>query len=236
MGYYTIWLVLVKSFFVPFWEWEREERSLVSRIGIVNWRTFHGTPIPRGACRDSRHPARNLREQRRNEPAHPLPSGPSCVARPAAGSKRQWPDHRGHLRAPAQQPACVAEEFRAASEVSAATPSRPLHHEAGRCRAQEKRCAVPAHVVGCSLGHSESPRCQVLSRQLDANLARRRGHVRLHVLARGPPSRSDFDAGSPTWLPRAPQNSWRLAMGKALETSRPYHAPALNRTRPSDSS
>ena len=62
---------------------------------------------------------------------------------------------------------------------------RPLHHEAGCCRAPENRRAVRAHVVGCSLGRSESPRCKVLSRQLDAHVARRRDHVRLHVLARG---------------------------------------------------
>src|SRR5713101_5208836 len=49
-----------------------------------------------------------------------------------------------------------------------------LHNEAGCCRAPEKRRGVRAHVVGCSLGHSESPRCKVLSRQLDANVARRR--------------------------------------------------------------
>jgi hypothetical protein len=30
MGYYTIWLAPVKSSFVPFWEWEREERRRAS--------------------------------------------------------------------------------------------------------------------------------------------------------------------------------------------------------------
>src|SRR6266436_5478829 len=207
-------------------------RSAILRTSLsINWRSFHGTPIPRGACPDSRRPARNLREQRRNEPAHPLRSRPSSVAGPAAGSKRQRPDNRGHLRASAQQPSRVVEEFRAASEVSAATRSRPLHPEAGCCRAQEKRRAVPAHVVGCSLGRSESPRCKVLTRQLDSNVARRRHHVRLHVLARGASSRSDFDAGPPARLPRPPQNSRRLALGEALETSRPCHAPALSSGR-----
>jgi uncharacterized damage-inducible protein DinB len=52
----------------------------------------------------------------------------------------------------------------AASAESAATRSLPLHHEAGRCRAQEKRSAAPANVVGCSLGRSESPRFKVPSR------------------------------------------------------------------------
>src|SRR6266852_5474008 len=103
-------------------------------------------------------------------------------------------------------------------------------------RAQEKRRAVPAHVVGCSLGRPESPRCKVLSRKLDANVARRRDHVRLHVLARGASSRSDFDAGPPARLPRPPQNSRRLALGEALETSRPYHAPAVSGTCPPGSS
>src|SRR6267143_2758488 len=208
-------------------------RSAILRTSLsINWRSFHGTPIPRGACPDSRRPARNLREQRRNEPAHPLTSRPSCMARPAAGSKRQRPDNRGHLRASAQCPLQVGQAYSSASEVSAATRSRRLHDEAGCRRAQEKRRAVPAHVVGCSLGRSESPRCKVLSRQLDANVARRRDQVRLHVLARGASSRSDFDAGPPARLPRPPQNSRRLALGEALETSRPYHAPALSGTRP----
>src|SRR5216684_772566 len=203
-------------------------RSAILRTSLsINWRSFHGTPIPRGACPDSQQPARNLREQRRNEPARPLRSRPSSVARPAAGSKRQRPDNRGHLRASAQQPSRVVEEFRAASEVSAATRSRPLHHEAGCCRAQEKRRAVPAYVVGCSLGRSESPRCKVLARQLDANVARRRNHVRLHILARGSSSRPNSDAGPPTRLPRPLQNPRHLAMGKTPETSRPCHAPAL---------
>ena len=156
--------------------------------------------------------------------------------RPAAGSKRQWPQNRGHLRASAQQPSFVAEAFRAASEVSAATRSPQLHHEAGCCRAQEKRRAVPAHVVGCSLGRSESPRFQVLSRQLGANVARRRDHVRLHVLARGTPSRPNFDAGPPARLPCPQSHVRHLAMGEALETNRPYHAPALSGTRPPRSS
>ena len=98
-------------------------------------------------------------------------------ARPSAGSKRQRRDDRGHLRASTQQPSCVAEEFRAASEVSGATRSRPLHHEAGRRRAQEKRRAVLAHVVRRSLGRSKSPRYKVLARQLDAKVASRREHV-----------------------------------------------------------
>jgi len=93
------------------------------------------------------------------------------MARPAAGSKRQRPDNRGHLRASAQCPLQVGQAYSSASEVSAATRSRRLHDEAGCRRAQEKRRAVPAHVVGCSLGRSESPRCKVLSRQLDANVA-----------------------------------------------------------------
>src|SRR6267143_984965 len=208
-------------------------RSAILRTSLsINWRSFHGTPIPRGACRDSRQPARNLREQRRNEPAHSLRSRPSSVARPAAGSKRQRPDNRGHLRASSQQPSRVVEEFRATSEVSAATRSRPLHHKAGCCRAQEKRRAVPAHVVGCSLGRSESPSFKVLSRQLDANVARRRDHVCLHVFARGASSRSDFAAVPPARLPRPLPHPRHLAMGETLETSRPYHAPALSGTRP----
>src|SRR5258705_13715084 len=35
----------------------------------VKWRSIHGTGIPHSAGRDSRQPARNLREQRRDEPA-----------------------------------------------------------------------------------------------------------------------------------------------------------------------
>jgi hypothetical protein len=30
MGYYTIWLALVKSFFVPFWEFEKRKAGLRS--------------------------------------------------------------------------------------------------------------------------------------------------------------------------------------------------------------
>ncbi len=181
----------------------------------LNWRGFpwHSSPT------------RCL--QRRDEPTHPGTSRPSCMARPAAGSKRQWPDHRGHLLASAQCPLQVAEAYSAASEASAATRSRPLHHEASCCRAQKKRRAVPAHVVGCSLGRSESSRCTVLSRRLGANVARRRGHVRLHVLARGASSRSDSDAGPPARLPRPQSHVRHLAMGEALETSRPYHAATL---------
>src|ERR1700720_1035069 len=191
-------------------------------------RSLHGTAIARGACRDSRFPARNLREQRRDEPAHPLEARPSRVARPAARPKRQWPDNRGHLRASAQLPSGVAEEFRAASEVSGAARSRPLHHEAGCRRAQEKRRAVSADVDGCSFGRSESPRYKVLSRQLDANVADRRDHVRLHVLARGASSRPDSDAGAPGWLPRPARYSRHLALGEALKTGWAYHAAAVN--------
>jgi hypothetical protein len=206
---------------------------------VINWQSFHGTPIhsaaiARGACRDSRQPARNLREQRRDEPAYPLKPRPSRVARPAAGRKRQWPDNRGHLRASAQLPSGVAEEFRATSEVSAATRSRPLHDEAGRRRAQEKRRAVLADVDGCSLGRSESPRYKVLSRQLDTNVARRRDDVRLHVLARGASSRPDFDAGAPGRVPRPARYARRLALGEALETSRPCHAAAVNNRERND--
>src|SRR5712691_3853805 len=73
-------------------------------------------------------------------------------------------------------------------------------------------------------------------RQLDANVARRGDHVRLHVLARGASSRPDFDAGPRARLSCPRQNSRHLAMGEALETSRPYHAPALSGTRPPGSS
>jgi hypothetical protein len=55
---------------------------------------------------------------------------------------------------------------------------------------------------------------------------------RLHVLARGASSRSDFDAGPSARLPRPRQNSRHLALGEALETSWPYHAPALSGSRP----
>src|ERR1700730_3417203 len=41
----------------------------------------------------------------------------------------------------------------------------------------------------------------------------------LYVLARGPSSRSDFDAGAPAGLPHPRQNSRRVALGEALETS-----------------
>ncbi len=33
MGYYTIWLVLVKIFFVPFWELGKGRAALVASIG-----------------------------------------------------------------------------------------------------------------------------------------------------------------------------------------------------------
>src|SRR4029077_13048352 len=52
-------------------------------------------------------------------------------------------------------------------------------------------------------------------------------HVCIHVLARGASSRADFDAGPPARLSRAQSNVRHLALGEALETSRPYHAPAL---------
>jgi hypothetical protein len=212
------------------WVLETDRLKLEARKALLA--EIRGTPIPGGTGRDSRYAPRDLREQRRNEPAHPVASRPSCVARPAAGSKKQWPDHRGHLRASAQQPAGVAEEFRAASEVSAATRSRPLHQEASCRRPQEKRRAVPAHVVGCALGRSESPCRKVLSRWLGADVARRRDDVRLHVLARGASSRPDFAVGSPARLPRPQGHVRHLAMGEALETSRPDHAAALSLTRP----
>jgi hypothetical protein len=131
-----------------------------------------------------------------------------------------------------KQSACMVEEFCATSEVPTATRSPPLHHEAGCCRAQEKRDAVPAHADGRIVGRSESPSHKILSRQLDADVARRRHHVRLHVFARGPSSRPDFDAGTPARLPRSLQDSRHLALGEALATSGPYHAPALSGTRP----
>src|ERR1700690_3297176 len=84
-----------------------------------------------------------------------------------------------------------------------------------------------AHAFGFSLRRPRSPRCKILSRQLDANVARGRDHVRLYVFPRSPSSRPNFDAGPPTRLPRPPQNSRRLALGKTLETSRPHHPPAL---------
>ncbi len=65
-----------------------------------------------------------------------------------------------------------------------------------------------------------------------AQCLRMLSHVRLHVLARGASSRSGFDAGPPARLPRPPQNSRHLAMGEALETSRPCHPPALSAPRP----
>jgi hypothetical protein len=105
-----------------------------------------------------------------------------------------------------------------------------LHNEASRSRAQKKRRAVPAHANGCPLGLTASPRGKILARQLGADMARRRDHVRLHVLARSPPSRPDPDAGSPTRLPFTRQNSWRLALGEALERIRPHHSPTLNGT------
>ncbi len=153
------------------------------------------------------------------------------MARAAAGSQGRRPDDRGHLRASAQLPAGVAEEFRAAPEVSAGARSRPLHHEAGCRRAPEKRRAVPAHVDGRSFGRSGSPRRQILSRELDADLARRGNHVCVHVLARGPPSGADFDAGASARLPAARQDSRRLALGEALESSWAYYAPAVKRCK-----
>src|SRR6185437_16586490 len=79
---------------------------------------------------------------------------------------------------------------------------------------------------------SESPRYEILSRKLDAIVARRSHHVRLHVLARGASSRPDFDAGAPTRLPHPRQNSRCLALGETLETGWPNHTAALSRTCP----
>src|SRR2546425_9843639 len=75
---------------------------------------------------------------------------------------------------------------------------------------------------GSARRRTRSPRHEILPRQLDANVARRRDHVRLHVLARGPSSRSDFDAGPPARLPhpsfiKLPASG----NGRTLVTSRP---------------
>src|SRR5260370_15464835 len=69
---------------------------------LANLRSFPGTPIPHGDCPDSRHPPRNLREQRRNEPTHPLRSRPSSVAGPAARGKKTRARNSGQLRSSAQ--------------------------------------------------------------------------------------------------------------------------------------
>src|ERR1700735_2273842 len=114
----------------------------------MNWWSFHGTSIAGGAGRDSRLAAGNLRVQRRDEPAHTFIAGPACVARAATGKKVRWADDRDHVRASPQRSSFVAEEFRAASEVSSTARSRPLHHETGCCGAPEKRRAVPADVDG----------------------------------------------------------------------------------------
>ena len=75
-----------------------------------------------------------------------------------------------------------------------------------------------AHVDGRAFGGSESPRYKILARELDADVACRRDHVRVYVLARGASSRADFDVGAPNGLSSSSQNSWRVALGEALET------------------
>src|SRR5260370_23356912 len=117
----------------------------------------------------------------------------------------------------------------AAPEVATGARPRTLRHEAGGRRAEEERCAVPAHADGCSLGRSESPRCKVPPRRLRADMAGRRDDVRLHVLARGASSGADLDAGAPARLPRP--GAEYLAMGEALETNRPEHAATLSKRR-----
>ena len=145
--------------------------------------------------------------------------------------KRQRPPHRRHLRAPSQLPPGVAENFRAASEMSRAARSRSLHHETSRRCPQKKRRAMPAHVARRSLRRTGSPRHKIFPRQLEPGLARRRHYVRLHVLPRSPPPRPNPDAGPPNGLPHAPRHPRHLALGKTLEKFRPNHPPPLTAPR-----
>jgi len=90
---------------------------------------------------------------------------------------------------------------------------------------KEKRRAVPANVDGCSLRPLRIARCKVLSRQLDANMARRSDHVRLHVFTRGASSRPDSDAGHQAGY-RVLHKTLASGTGEALEkaglTTRPH--------------
>jgi hypothetical protein len=115
--------------------------------------------------------------------------------------------------------------------MSRASQSRPLHDSSGVRRAQTKRRSVPAHAHRRSLGILKPPRPKILSRQLDANVARRRYHVRLHVRARSAPPRPDPHARPPTRLPPTPQHSRHLALGKTLETGWPHNSPALTHAK-----
>jgi hypothetical protein len=56
MGYYTIWLVLVKSFFVPFWELRKRGGDLCSDIAT-------GNPKPTASKTRLWHPAACGRER-----------------------------------------------------------------------------------------------------------------------------------------------------------------------------
>ena len=142
--------------------------------------------------------------------------------------KRPGPNNRGHLRAPAQHAAEMAEAFRAASEAASCARSAPLHDEAGCRRAQEKRRAVPGDVDGCAFGSAEAAGGKIFARRLGARLAGGRDDVRVHVRARGAPSRANFDDGAPTRLPGAQGDVRNLAMGKAVEGGGAKDAAAVS--------
>src|SRR6266404_1966435 len=174
--------------------------------------------------RTSRGADFHLRDQRRHEPAHPFPPRPARMASRAARPQREWPHHRRHLRAPAQEPPGVAQELRATFEVSRTARSRPLHHEASRRCAQEECGAVPQNARGRSIDGPQAARHEIFARQLDANLARERHHVRVHVLPRSTSSRANPDARAPAWLSPAGQNPRGLALGETVERSRPLNS------------
>jgi len=134
------------------------------------------------------------------------------MARPAAGSKRQRPDNRGHLRASAHSAA--SGQLTAPHLKCRATRFRPVHDEAGSARTREAR-AVPAHVVGCPLGRSESPRCKVLSRQLDAKWPAG-GTISLTCSRTSASSRPDFDAAHRS-ATESSRNYPASGMGEALK-------------------
>ena len=105
-----------------------------------------------------------------------------------------------------------------------------------RCTKKQAAAALKKSAAQCQRmladalsSRPESPRHQVHPRQLDANLARHRHHVRLHLRPRSSPSRPNPNARPPA-RPPPPRIPRPLALGKTLETNRPNSPPRRAQT------
>jgi hypothetical protein len=142
---------------------------------------------------------------------------PRGLARATARWRQQGRAHHcGDLRAFAQLPAGVAQELRALFEMPGAARSRPLHDEASRGGASQKRSAVPAHAARRARRNAAAPPREIFAWELGADLGSRRRDVLLHVFARGASSWTDPDARASARLPLAAVPG-HLALGKVVE-------------------